>query len=110
MLGFGFIQSLNDFSLFMYVKDSVNVFAFMYVDDILITEDCVSIINSFKKFVDDKFKIKDLGTLHYFIGIEVVSIADGICFNKKKRLLSLFLNLTYLLVNLLLFLWFKDVN
>lgn len=66
MSDFGFVQSLNNYSLFMYVKNDVNVFALVYVDDVLIIGNCIKVINSFKKFLDDKFKIKDLGVLHFF--------------------------------------------
>lgn len=60
MLNFDFVRSLNDYSLFMYVKDFVNVFALVYVDDILLTGNSNSVINSFKKFLDDKFKSRIL--------------------------------------------------
>lgn len=73
----------------MYIRESVNVFALVYVDDILITGDCISIINSFKKFLDDKFKIKDLSILHYFLGIEAVLTVDGPCFNQRKYTVEL---------------------
>lgn len=48
MVDFGFVQSLNDYSLFMYVRGSVQVFVFLYVDDILLTGNCTTIMNSFK--------------------------------------------------------------
>lgn len=89
MIDFGFTQSLNDYSLFMYVKESINVFALVYVDDILLTGNCNSVVNSFKRFLDDKFKIKDLGTLHFFLGIEAVSIDKGICLSQKKYTVDL---------------------
>lgn len=32
---------------------------------------CVDVINSLKVFLNDKFKIKDMGKLKYFLGIEM---------------------------------------
>lgn len=84
MMEFGFVQFLNDYSLFMYDKDNVSVFVLVYVDDILVTGNCETTITSFKNFLDNKFMIKNLGTLHYFLGIEAVSTNDGICFNQMK--------------------------
>lgn len=89
MIDFGFVQSLRDYSLFMFMKDSVSVFALVYVDGILLTGDSLSIINSFKQFLDDKFKIKDLGTLSHFLGLEVVYTSAGICFNQRKYTVDL---------------------
>lgn len=80
MLDFDFVQSLNDYSLFMYLDNDVLV----YVDDILITGNFISVIKSFKLFLHDMFKIKDLGTLHYFLGLNVVSFDQGICLNQHK--------------------------
>ena len=43
----------------------------IYVDDLLITGSNLSIINNIKQFLDDKFSIKDLGLLHYFLGFHL---------------------------------------
>lgn len=69
MVDFGFVQSLNDYSLFMFVAKDVNVFVLVYVDDILVIRNCFTMINSFKQFLNNKFKIKDLGVLHYIFGV-----------------------------------------
>lgn len=73
----------------MYIKDVVNVFILVYVDDTLITWNCVSVINSFKKILHDKLKIIDLGILHYFLSIKVVPTSNGVCFNQRKYTVKL---------------------
>nr|GEU40612.1 putative ribonuclease H-like domain-containing protein [Tanacetum cinerariifolium] len=45
---------------------------FVYVDDIVITGSDVDGIDEFKLFLSTKFLIKDLGSLQYFLGIEVI--------------------------------------
>lgn len=50
----------------------------VYVDDILITGDNLSLINDFKVVIDLKFKIKDLGVLKYFLGLEVAHSDAGL--------------------------------
>ena len=50
----------------------------VYVDDIRIASNDVDAVNVFKQFLDSKFKLKDLGTLKYFLGLEVARTANGI--------------------------------
>src|SRR4051812_15923210 len=45
--------------------------------------------NSIKLALDNTFKIKDLGTLKYFLGIEVAQSKAGIFLNKQKYCLDL---------------------
>lgn len=39
---------------------------------------------SLKSFLDQKFKIKDLGHVHYFLGLEVTSTAQGYAISQCK--------------------------
>lgn len=48
------------------------------MDDILIASNDVDVVKTFKHFLDKKFKLRDLGTLKYFLGLEVARIAKGI--------------------------------
>ncbi|GJR77832.1 ribonuclease H-like domain-containing protein [Tanacetum coccineum] len=61
----------------------------VYVDAIIITGNSVSEIEKFKVFLKSKYKIKDLGKLKYFLGIEVVDTDKGICLNQRKYVLDL---------------------
>jgi len=44
----------------------------IYVDDLIITGDSDVDISDVKKFLKQKFEMKDLGELCYFLGIEVI--------------------------------------
>ncbi len=44
----------------------------IYVDDLIITRDSVVDIFDSKKLLKQKFEMKDLGELHYFLNIEVI--------------------------------------
>ena len=63
---------------FYQVKGGFAIIILVYVDDILITSNDVDAVNVFKQFLDNKFKLKDLGTLKYFLGLEVARTANGI--------------------------------
>jgi len=50
----------------------------IYVDDLIITGDNDADIFDLKKFLKQKFEMKDLGELRYFLGIEVIQSPKGI--------------------------------
>jgi hypothetical protein len=50
----------------------------IYVDDLIITRDSDVDIFDLKKLLKQKFEMKDLGELRYFLGIEVIQYSKGI--------------------------------
>ncbi len=44
----------------------------IYVDDLIITKDSDADISNLKKLLKQKFEMKDLGELCYFLNIEVI--------------------------------------
>ena len=63
----GFIQSKSNYSIFTKVHKGSIIILLVYVDDIFIASNNVDAVNTFKLFLDNKFKLKDLGTLKYFL-------------------------------------------
>lgn len=68
----GFANSMADTSLFVYHKDTVLVYVLIYVDDIIVTGNNSIFISELLVALKGQFAIKDLGELHYFLGIEVL--------------------------------------
>ena len=71
LLEYGFEKNVKDHSLFAYNKGGVRIHVLIYVDDLIITGSSVTAINEFKEYLSNCFKMKDLGILRYFLGIEV---------------------------------------
>ncbi|KAG8493766.1 hypothetical protein CXB51_011188 [Gossypium anomalum] len=71
LVSVGFVMSKSDASLFVQVMPSSILYVLVYVDDIIITGSVPTYINSFVRQLNDAFSLKDMGELHYFLGIEV---------------------------------------
>uniref|UniRef100_M1ANG9 Integrase catalytic domain-containing protein n=1 Tax=Solanum tuberosum TaxID=4113 RepID=M1ANG9_SOLTU len=85
----GYTHSLNDYSLFHKKSENSSIFVAVYVDDVILTGTSDSEIEELKIFLHDKFKIKDLGRLHYFLGMEVLYKEDGLIISQRKFVLDL---------------------
>ncbi|XP_070047469.1 uncharacterized mitochondrial protein AtMg00810-like [Nicotiana tomentosiformis] len=46
-------------------------------------------VNQLKSFLHNTFKIKDLGKLHYFLGLEVLYKTDGVLISQRKFAIDL---------------------
>ena len=88
IIDLGFLQSKSNYSVFTMVnKGSISILL-IYVDDILIASNDVDAVNVFKQFLDNKFKLKDLGTLKYFLGLEVARTTKGLSLCQRKYTLE----------------------
>lgn len=65
------------------------VFVRVYVDDVLFTGNDLTEIQMLKTFLHEQFKIKDLGRLHYFLGLEVLYRDGRILISQRKFVLDL---------------------
>jgi hypothetical protein len=80
----GFVPSKADTSLFLFNKSGVTIFALIYVDDIIVTSSSDHAITALLKDLNENFAIKDLGDLHFFLGIEVKRNSDGLILTQEK--------------------------
>ena len=61
----------------------------VYMDDIILTGDDLSEMNRLKASLASEFEIKDLGSLKYFLGMEVARSKEGIVISQRKYVLDL---------------------
>jgi hypothetical protein len=60
----------------------------IYVDDMIITRNSDVDIFDLKKFLKQKFEMKDLGKLHYFLNIKVIQSPKGIWLLQRQYALN----------------------
>jgi histone deacetylase 1/2 len=80
----GFKPSKGDTSLFYFRKGDLAMFVLIYVDDIIVASSSSEGTTCLLKALKSDFALKDLGDLHYFLGIEVTKLRDGILLSQAK--------------------------
>ena len=68
----------------------------VYIDDIIIILSSQTIIDSLKHFLHTQFKLKDLGTLKYFLGLEITRSTTCIILSQCHYTLQLLEDTGYL--------------
>lgn len=89
LLSHGFTASKSDASLFIHCRSSTRIYILVYVDDILLTSNCSSSIRSLTAILNSEFALKDLGALHYFLGIEVTKTPMGLHLSQHRYVVDL---------------------
>ncbi|RVW77085.1 Retrovirus-related Pol polyprotein from transposon RE1 [Vitis vinifera] len=72
LLTSGFKNSHSDTSLFVLRSSNHVVYLLVYVDDIILTGSSDTLVSQFVDYLAQRFSLKDLGPLSYFLGVEVV--------------------------------------
>lgn len=84
LMSYGFRTSVADPSLFMYNHNGTNIYLLVYVDDIIITGPSPTTLQDLLTRLAARFSLKDLGTLSYFLGVEVLPHTKGLFLSQKK--------------------------
>ena len=68
---FDFIKNKDEPCVYKKTSGSTVLFLVLYVDDILLIENDISIMQSIKTWLSNKFFMKDLGEVSYILGIKI---------------------------------------
>ncbi|PRQ56600.1 putative RNA-directed DNA polymerase [Rosa chinensis] len=85
----GYRQSNSDHTLFLKHQGGKVTALIIYVDDMVVTCDDLEEIQRLQGQLSSEFEMKDLGSLKYFLGIEVARGKDCIVLSQRKYVLDL---------------------
>ena len=92
----GFQTSHSDHTLFIRNINGIYMAVLVYVDDIVIASNNDEVVDQLKNALKQSFKLRDLGPLRYFLGLEIARASHGISICQRKYILEL-LDETWLL-------------
>jgi histone deacetylase 1/2 len=89
LLQLGFVGSRADPSLFIYSKGSNMVYLLLYVDDIVLTASSEQLLRWTITALEREFSLKDLGALHFFLGVAVTRNSNGLFLSQRQYILDI---------------------
>ena len=87
-MSLGFTKSKADPNLYYKAVDGDQVILLLYVDDLFLTGEEKLILDSKRKLIVE-FEMKDLGMMHYFLGLEVWQKPGEIVLSQGKYVVEI---------------------
>ncbi|KAH9327910.1 hypothetical protein KI387_000018, partial [Taxus chinensis] len=84
LLSISFHHCKTNHTVYVLKTDVDLLLLVLYVDDLLITSSSNSLTQDIKRKLKAEFDMKDMGLLHYFLGLHVHQFAEGISICQKK--------------------------
>ncbi|KAF5451117.1 hypothetical protein F2P56_031412 [Juglans regia] len=84
LISYGFTASKGDPSLFILHTLTLCMFILVYVDDMIITSSSSAAVDDLISTLGNMFPVKDLGSLSYFLGLEIENLTDGILITQRR--------------------------
>lgn len=78
LLKYGFFCSLADPILFIIRSNYSSLILLLYIDDILLLVSTIELVTTFIQLLSSEFAMKDLGSVHHFLSIEISQTHDGL--------------------------------
>ena len=80
----GFSATRSDSSLFTFTRGQDAAFLLLYIDDIVLTASSTALLQHIITQLTGEFAMKDLGDLHYFLGIRVTRSTAGFFLSQQQ--------------------------
>lgn len=84
LMSLGFTPSKADTSLFYFNRRGHTMFVLVYVDDIIVASSSQEATKALLRDLEKEFALKELGELHYFLGIEVKRTSEGLTLTQER--------------------------
>jgi hypothetical protein len=84
----GFTKSKANSNLYFKVMNDEPMILLLYVDDLFLTRE-EKLITEYKKRLASEFEMKDLGLMHYLLGLEVGKSPERIFLNQGKYVVEI---------------------
>ncbi|PKU70283.1 Retrovirus-related Pol polyprotein from transposon TNT 1-94 [Dendrobium catenatum] len=84
LLQFGFTFSKADPSLLIFTKSHIQLYLLLYVDDLLLTGNDATTIDSLLLMLRSQFSLKQLGSVETFLGIQVHRSSSAVTLHQSK--------------------------
>jgi hypothetical protein len=89
LISISFTASKVDTFLFiLFIGDNI-FYLLVYVDDILLTGSNSAMLHRLIQLLSSEFKLRDLGAVHYFLGIKVQPTTMGLMLCQHKYILNI---------------------
>jgi len=86
---FEFEENIVDRCIYLKVSGSKFIYLILYVDDIFLVTNDLSLLSETKKFLSNNFEMKDMGKAYYVIGIEMFrDISQGLLGLSQKAYIN----------------------
>ena len=84
----GFVVCTSDSSLYILRHSGHTILLTLYVDDLILTGSSEEIVQQIKLALQAEFRMKDLGELKYFLGVEFVRSSDSLWLLQRQYALD----------------------
>jgi hypothetical protein len=85
----GFVEARSDTSLFVLRRGSNMAYLLLYVDEIILTASSTDLLRSIISSLTVEFSMKDLGSLHHFLGMSVTRNTTGMFLSQHHYILEI---------------------
>jgi hypothetical protein len=85
----GFVEARSNTSLLVFRRDTDTIYLLLYVDSIVLTASSVTLLQQTISALKREFVMKDLGSLHHFLGVSIQHQADRLFLTQRQFALDI---------------------